>query len=308
VSTRASKALDWLDAAFQDRYDRGRADALEEATVLRVEGDHIRLRVGEQTVAVAAFLPPLYQDLAIVSHVPVMLFLASGRPRSKLTTEERAELENIRERCVVLSSRLSPKAGRLADVQEALLAHCAVYADEILETGRWPKEADRTRFARTAGPYVEKNLATGALAHLRGLHRAVGRMKRVAADLGIDWASVHVLIAGGHMQRTGCVSLQYFVHADLRRWTKEPVQPRRVQGKLETAQTRLVYAENMENPAAADRLLASELVDEGISEAFFGDPGRIHEDLMGPAAEWLLAERLLEAEEPSLPATLWKET
>lgn len=308
MSTRASRALDWLDAAFRDRYDQGRADALGEATVLRVEGDHVRLRVGEQTVAAASFIPPLYQDLAIVSHIPVMLFLASAHARSKPTTEERVELENTRERCVALSSRLSPKAGRLADVQEALLAHCAVYADEILEAGRWPKEADRLRFARTAGPYVEKNLATGALAHLRGLHRAVKRMKHVAANLGIEWASVHVLIAGGHMQRTGCVSLQYFVHADLRRWTKEPVQPRPARGKLETAQTRLVYAENLEDPAAADRLLASELVDERISEAFFGDPGRIHEDLMGPAAEWLLSERLLETEEPSLPKTLWKES
>lgn len=306
MPTRATRALDWLDTAFSDRYDRDRAEALEDATVLRVEGERIRLFAGSRTLATAGFLPPLYRDLATVSHVPVLLFLSSGANDAKIGVEDRVQLARTRDGCADLSSRLDPKAGRLADVQEALLAHCAAFADRILEAGRWPPSSERARFAREVGPLLEKNLATGALAHLRGLHQAVQRVRRAAGDLGIDWASVHVVIAGGHMQRTGCVSLQYFVHADPKRWTKEPILPRRRSRTLETAEPRLVYAENIEEASAADRLLATELVDERISEAFFGDPSRIHEDLMGPAAERLLAEGVLESEERWLPKTLWR--
>jgi hypothetical protein len=83
-----------------------------------------------------------------------------------------------------------------------------------------------------------------------------------------------VVIIGSHMARDGEVTLQYFS-----RLLDEPREGGRI-----------VYAEGLWQTREAMDLLATHQVDRAAGAAFFGDPMRMHRDVMADGAEaWLKA-------------------
>ena len=78
-----------------------------------------------------------------------------------------------------------------------------------------------------------------------------------------------MVMIGPHMPRDQECSLQFF-----ERLFREPEEGRRV-----------IYAEALWNEKDALDLLATHVVDEAAGDAFFGDPMRMHRDLLADAAK-----------------------
>ncbi|BDU71424.1 hypothetical protein [Mesoterricola silvestris] len=105
---------------------------------------------------------------------------------------------------------------------------------------------------------------------LEALEKAVGAWRRDL--LAADWDRVRVVVIGSHMAREGEVGWQFFT-----RLLGEPGEG-----------GRLVFAEEKWDPAEALKLLATHAVDGDLGRAFFGDPGRMHRDVLAPGAKkWL---------------------
>jgi hypothetical protein len=125
-------------------------------------------------------------------------------------------------------------------------------------------------FTGALGPLVLANAVEAAGLQLDELDRKVARYRK-GMDAA-DWEALRVVILGSHMARDGEVTLQYFC-----RLLAEPGEGGRI-----------IYAESLWQPRDAMDLLATHLVDQGAGAAFFGDPMRMHRDIMADGARsWL---------------------
>src|SRR5262249_19028007 len=123
-----------------------------------------------------------------------------------------------------------------------------------------------TGYARRMAPLVMANAADAARADLDALHRLVRQWK--AEMPAGDWDRLTVIVMGRPLPRKDNLAVQYFA---------------RLRGERGGGR-RVVYAESLfDEPKAVD-LLATRLVDTQIGEDFFGDPTRMHRDLLGDAA------------------------
>lgn len=125
-------------------------------------------------------------------------------------------------------------------------------------------------FTQGMGPLLLANADAAAGLELDALDRQVGAWRRAMPDA--DWRALRVVIIGSHMARDGEISQQYFC-----RLLGEPGEGRRV-----------VYAEGLWQPRDALDLLATHEVDGAAGAAFFGDPMRMHRDILADGATaWL---------------------
>ena len=83
-----------------------------------------------------------------------------------------------------------------------------------------------------------------------------------------EWSRLRVLVLGHAMPRKRNTAVQYFA-----KLLGVPGESRR-----------LVYAEELGGEKQGLDLLATHQLDGELSEAFFGDPGRMEIDLLGNAA------------------------
>ena len=91
---------------------------------------------------------------------------------------------------------------------------------------------------------------------------------------GDEWKRLTVIVLGGQLPRRDNLAVQYFA-----RLLGEPGEGRRI-----------IYAEGLGDEQRALDLLGTRLVDTGLGAAFFGDPARLHRDLLGDAAKEALDE------------------
>jgi hypothetical protein len=89
-----------------------------------------------------------------------------------------------------------------------------------------------------------------------------------------EWERLTVIALGGQLPRRGNLAVQHFA-----RLLGEPGEGR--QG---------LYAEGLGGEQRALDLLGTRLVDEGLGATFFGDPARLHRDLLCDAAKEALDE------------------
>ena len=128
------------------------------------------------------------------------------------------------------------------------------------------------RYEREVAPLLLANARDAARAQVDLIHAAVARFRE---QLGPAFAQVHVLIISGHMPREGQVALAYF---------------ERLFGEREGG--RIVYAEEKWAEADAMALLATHLIDASVGQALFGEPLRMHRDLLADAAAQRIRELL----------------
>ena len=157
--------------------------------------------------------------------------------------------------------------------QKRIVAASLSFIDSVVETRTFARPK-LLAFTRGMAPLVMANVTEAARAQLDAAHAQVSAWRRELSPE--EWSHLHVLIVGPHMPRQDLVVTQYFL-----RLLREPAEGRRV-----------VYAESLwQEPAALD-LLGTHLIDGGIGEAFFGDYGRMHRDLLGDAAKQYLPHLL----------------
>jgi hypothetical protein len=154
----------------------------------------------------------------------------------------------------------------------------------LLDELRGPAGLARGRlagFTAGLGPLLLANAAEAAGLELEALHGKVLGFRK-AMDPA-DWRALRVVIIGSHMAREGEVTQQYFA-----RLLGEPGEGGRI-----------IYAEGLWRPGEAMDLLATHRVDQAAGAAFFGDPMRMHRDILaGGARQWLDAHAPASAATP----------
>ena len=268
----AQDSLARLNDAFRAGYAEAKAASLAAGgPVLVVNGDRLLLYRNGRPVPGPdlPIRPAAYHRLKAVAHVPLALHLlltAPGAPG--------AELERIRSLAAAARADLPGSfAPPALERQERILDACLQLLDQRRDGALPPGRL--AAFAAGMGPLVLANAEDAAGLELEALDRQVAGIRAGMAPG--DWKAVRVVIIGSHMAREGEVGLQYFC-----RLLGEPGEGGRI-----------VYAESLWDPADALALLATHSVDRGASAAFFGDPGRLHRDILADGArKWLEGRRL----------------
>jgi len=269
----APEALDRLNAAFLNTYREAKARQ-PPGTVIVLQGDRARLLRGGAVVAEAEVRPALYHRLKAVDHVVLALHLElaalDGRP---LTLPTRDRLATWRTLTAQARAGLEPSfpQGAVVQRQQRILDRALGALDALLRSA--PGAAVQAGpLARDLAPDLMANVDAAAALQLEALHRAVSGWRKAMAPA--EWAGLRVVILGAHMPREGEVTWQYF--------SRLLGQPR--EGD------RIIYAEGLGTLPDALDLLATHGVDRALGTAFFGDPDRMHRDLLADGAKaWLEA-------------------
>ena len=131
--------------------------------------------------------------------------------------------------------------------------------------GRY-KASDLKVLTRSAAPVVLANADDAARSQIDAYHAQVAAWRRQMPEG--EWSRLRVLVLGHAMPRKRNTAVQYFA-----KLMGVPGESRR-----------LVYAEELGGEKQGMDLLATHQLDGELSEAFFGDPGRMEIDLLGNAA------------------------
>ncbi len=261
-------SLDELDLAFRAAYAQHRATVLASAgPVIIVSGDDlVLLHEGRRTQV--RFSPAIYHTLKSYSHAPlalhVMLVSRTDQPLDDAAIEH---LRNFH-RLLVAAHQQIEKLG-LSDedrqAQQALCDESLTLVDVVL-TERRIAAPRLEAFTRHIGPALLANSARAARVQLDALDLQVQSWRK---ELGPEaWSKLRVIVEGSHMVRTGNLAVQYF---DRLLAVKEN-------------EHRIVFTEGIYEESRALQVLGTVIVDTRIGESFFGDPQRMHRDLLADAA------------------------
>lgn len=264
--------LDTLNGEFRTQYQQALAATLAQAGPLILEeGDNLILVLhGERKIVLVK--PVEYHELKAVAHIPLALFVMLSFPRqASLSAARRDDLQSYRELMEKALATLParhftpeqlPREQKIFSVSFTLL-------DNVLASGQVNQEK-LAGFARQSGPLLLANVTDATQIEMRELYAAAAAWQKLLTPE--EWNALHVVMIGPHMPREQECSIQFF-----ERLFREPQEGKRI-----------IYAEALWNEKDALNLLATHVVDEAAGEAFFGDPMRMHRDLLADAAKTYL--------------------
>ena len=254
-----------MNAAFHAGYGEAREAAQHTDPVLVVLGDDLFLLWRGKTTT-QTFTPPAFHCIKAAAHAPLALY-ATRCGAKALPPGFAAKLEAARDAAAALTDE-----GARADALEVLTRSIAVAKGN--GDGADPGGGARLdAFARSLGPLLLRLTDHATRLQLAALHAAT---EAILEPLGAEERRrVHVVVAGAHQARARSLPMQYF----------------RVRcGEAPGQEDRVTYAEAVDSPDDALALIGTQRVDRAIAEAFFGDPKRLQQDVLGEAAEARLGE------------------
>jgi hypothetical protein len=264
---RAADPLAALNDAFRQTYAGSRARLLAGTRpVILFDGDKlVLLRASGRAEAEVA--PALYATLKSASHVPLAVYLLLAGADGELDEKALAGLRQYRE--LVLPARDDLKKRGLTPAQlerqQRLLDESRAFLDGVLERKKSRRD-DVIGFARKVRPLILENVDDAARSQIDALHaRVTAWKKEMPAE---EWKRLRVVVQGSHMPRVGNLATQYFAWA--------------LGGDVD--ERRLIYTEGIFDEERSLSVLGTSLQDSGIAEAFFGEPLRMHRDLLADAA------------------------
>ena len=261
-------SLTALNDAFRQAYAGARRRVLAaDGPLLIVNGDAAALVRGVSR-SDASINVPAYHLFKTVAHIPLAIFVALTPGEGALDPDRLKTLEDLR--------RLIPPARASLDSlgfapgvlarQDRIIGESLAFIDEAIRQHRFARK-DLESFTLRMSPLVLANVEDAARAQLDILHAQVSAWRRQMSPR--EWEALHVLIIAAHMPREESLHIQYFS-----RLLNEPIEGRRI-----------IVAESLwEEPKALD-LYGTHLLDGRIGQAFFGDPMRMHRDLLADAAK-----------------------
>jgi hypothetical protein len=260
--------LETLNGEFIAQYQAALADSLAQVgPVIFEEGnDCILIRKGERTRVEVK--PVEYHELKAVAHIPLALYVMLSFPHEESLSATRIErLRHYRElmaeaRRTLPSRHFTPDQ---LDRQQKIFTASFKFLDGVLAAGRVDREA-LSSFAREIAPLLLANVRDAAAVELERLYAAAAAWRKELSPA--EWNALHVVMIGPHMPREREISMQFF----------ERLFHERTEGQ------RVIYAEALWKEQDAFNLLATHIVDEAAGQAFFGDPMRMHRDLLSDAA------------------------
>jgi hypothetical protein len=261
--------LDSLNGEFRAQYKLALTESLEQAGPLILEegDDLILVRNGERTRVLIK--PVEYHELKAVAHIPLAIFLMlSFAPDSILSIPRIESLQHYRDLMVAARSSLPSRhlTPEQLSRQQKIFSASFELLDGVIAKGEVNRPALES-FTRQVAPLLMANVADATAAEMRELYKTVLAWQRQLSPA--EWARLHMVMIGPHMPREQEASIQFF-----ERLFHEPIEGRRI-----------IYAESLWKEQDALNLLATHVVDEAAGEAFFGDPMRMHRDLLADAAK-----------------------
>jgi hypothetical protein len=256
-SGRPVQAAKDLNAIARADYAEARARAVASAgPVLLIGPAQITWLNGGQRQQFE-LAPPAYHQLKTVAHLALglhSLFFEEVPPREKL----------LELRAAAATLPLPEPRER----QERIVRRSLQLIDDALAGN-----ADLPRYEKEVAPLLLENALDAARMEIADLDRAVAEVRKQLGEPGFS-RKLHVVIVGAHMAREGEISQQYFEKLFAER-----------EGQ------RIVFAEGLWDEPAQLNLLGTHLLDSSVGEGFFGDPRRMHRDLLSEAAAQILKER-----------------
>jgi hypothetical protein len=264
--------LDTLNNEFREQYQQALAATLGQAgPVILEEGDNLILvHKGERTSVLVK--PVEYHELKAVAHIPLALFVMLSFPQE--TSLSRDSLQRLRQYRELMEKAQATLPGRHF-TPEQLLRQQEIFRaafellDGVLAKGQVSPPTIES-FTRQVGPLLLANVADATAVEMRELYATAAAWQKQLTPA--EWNALHVVMIGPHMPRERECSIQFF-----ERLFREPEEGKRI-----------IYAEALWNEKDALNLLATHVVDEAAGAAFFGDPMRMHRDLLAEAAKTYL--------------------
>lgn len=268
-------SLTALNDAFRQAYADARRRVLAgDGPLLIVNGDTAALlREGRRSDA--AVNVPKYHLVKTIAHIPLAIYVALTPGEGATDAGRLKTLEDLR-RLVPPARDSLDASGFPADLlarQNKIVRESLGFLDDVIGRHKYTRKELET-FTRRMSPLVMANVADATRAQLDILHAQVSAWRREMTPQ--EWEALHVLIVAAHMPRDGSLHVQYFA-----RLLHEPIEGRRI-----------VVAESLWEEPKAMELYGSHLLDGSIGQAFFGDPMRMHRDLLADAAKAYLAKLL----------------
>jgi hypothetical protein len=268
-------SLTALNDAFRQAYAGARRRVLAgDGPLLIVNGDTAALIRGASR-SDAPINGPAYHVFKTIAHIPLAIFVALTPGEGTLDPDHLKTLEDLRRLIPPARAGLDGLGLAPADLarQDQIVRESLAFLDETVAQRRFARK-DLESFTRRMSPLVLANVVDAARVQLDILHAQVSAWRREMPPR--EWEALHVLIITAHMPREESLHVQYFS-----RLLNEPVEGRRI-----------VVAESLfEEPKALD-LYGTHLLDGRIGQAFFGDPLRMHRDLLAEAAKEYLRKIL----------------
>ena len=153
-----------------------------------------------------------------------------------------------------------------ASRQQEIFRQSFALLDDVLASGQ-ANPAKLASFTRQVAPLLLANVTDATAAEMRELYSTAAAWRKQLTPA--EWNALYVVMIGPHMPRDQECSIQFF-----QRLFREPEEGKRI-----------IYAEALWKESDALDLLATHEVDEAAGAAFFGDPMRMHRDLLADAAK-----------------------
>lgn len=265
--TSTTPPLDELNERFHAAYGREREAAHSEGPVFVVVADQLILFRAEERHAFS-FSPRAFHVIKSVAHVPVLLYTLWRQPEA-IT---HGVIRQLRGRISATQDDISREELQQSTRAElrAVLAACAELIDAADDDG--PSVVQRDAFAEALRGPLLRLVHEATELQLAALHAHTQRALAMLSQA--EKEQLHVVVAGDHQARVRSLPMQYF---------------QKQLAHLHGADQRLTYAEGVRDERGALQLVGTQRVDRELARAFFGNERRMQRDILGDAAEEILA-------------------
>ena len=266
---RVDTPLDRVNDGFHASYDEAREQAELDAPVFVILADTLVLfrRRGRQAFS---FTPRIFHVIKSAAHGPAALYAALHRiGDAPLDPETGERLATARRglKGALASFDHEVEEPEAIDNLRGVVRACLAFVDRTLDHGRIDA-ADLEAFARGVGPALLRSTEDATRIQISALdahvRRALARM-----DEG-ERRAFHVIVTGDHQARVRSLGMQYF---------------QKLLREAPGEEHRVAYAEGVTDEAEALALVGTQRLDRAIASAFFGDPKRLQQDVLGDAVK-----------------------
>jgi len=227
------------------------------------------------------FIPALYHQLKAIQHHPATLYATLQTFEGQRLTDFLRDF--LRERSHLLqeaSSSLNEQdwSANVIDNQKILIAASIEYINQVLNEECINSEA-LSNYVQKVTPKIIQGVNEAAAAQLEFINE---KIKNLLTKEKLE--SLYVVICQVHQARHGEVVTQYFERVF-----------NEFQGNAGAREERIVFRESaVDDEPAALRLLATHILDQKISSAFFREPRRLQSDVLKDAANFWLWEHTMD--------------
>lgn len=270
--------LKQIDVLFRGTYNHARQNILQNADpIIIASGEDLTLlRNGTEAKSTAP--PAGYRALTTISHITLTIFLLLEPYGEGAVSPDR--LDQLKQLDGFALAARQPVAESLAfnpslaAEQQTLIDTSRAFIQKIVGKKNWVAK-ELGNFLETVKPQILKNIKQAAKFRIDHFHRQMIVWKKTMPKE--EWGRLHVVVLGAAMPRKNNLAVQYF----------SKLLGVRGEG------LKITYAESMFSHQRALQILGTNLLDAQIGVGYFGDPWRMHRDLLGNAAAVYLDERTL---------------